>query len=162
MIVLREKPPPCPPRPGHITHKGTGYFPKLKTHPGLSWQWAGNPWGSRAGRGVLESRVKASHPGWARTPRPWLRPKSALFTECQLCSPPPPTTSPGVLGDGRGQAGPEGAQEAVRSQACLSVLSPSWLRGSISPCFPVFLFPLQSILKEKSAEDDYYSQGKFG
>jgi hypothetical protein len=65
------------------------------------------PPGSWAGRGVLESHGWASHPGWARTPSPWLRPKPALFTESvslvPLPHPPLPLESWGLGEDRRGQ-----------------------------------------------------------
>lgn len=54
MVVLREKPPPCPPRPGHITHKGTGYFPKTQD---TSWPELA------VGREPLGQRGRAGSPG---------------------------------------------------------------------------------------------------
>lgn len=60
--------------------------------------------------------------------------------------PPPPTTSPRVLG------GWERARRDLREtrrqpnpRPVPQSPSPSWLRGSIRPRFPVFGFPLQSI-----------------
>lgn len=105
MTVLRSPTPPDPSR-GHIPHEGSGHCPILNTswlELAVGWAPPGQP---GRGRGVLESRGWASHPGWARTPRPWPRPKPALFTESvSSVPPPPPGTSPGVLGAGIGAGG---------------------------------------------------------
>lgn len=64
---------------------------------------------------------------------------SALFP---LPHPPLPLESWGL---GEGQAGPEGAQEAAKSQACPSAPLPYLAPRGPSARFPVFWFSLQSI-----------------
>lgn len=92
---------------------------------------------------------------------------SSVYRICQLGSPlphPPLPLESGGLGEG--QAGPEGARRQPNPRQAPQTPSPSWLLESLRPILQSSGFPFKGwvgmrILKEKSAEDNAYSQGKF-
>lgn len=136
----REKPPShltsCNAQPRHIPQKGTGYFPKLRHILA----------GTGCGPGTPGQLGRAGCPGEPRmglTPRLGQDTQSlaeaqtrSVYRICQPGSPPPPITSPGVLGAGRGQAGPVGVLAAclpnqARIYICLQ--HPFFWRPSLKP-----------------------------
>lgn len=150
MAVLREKPPltsppavlrpgTCPPHPLKHTHthtqKGAGCFPKLRHVLA----------GAGCGPGTPGQLGRAGCPGEPRmdlTPRLGQDTQSlaeaqtgSVYRICQPGSPPPSTTSPGVLGAGRGQAGPVGALAAclaIQARIVICLQHPSFWRLSLS------------------------------
>lgn len=126
-----------PPTPQNThTQKGAGCFPKLRHVLA----------GAGCGPGTPGQLGRAGCPGEPRmdlTPRLGQDTQSlaeaqtgSVYRICQPGSPPPSTTSPGVLGAGRGQAGPVGAlaaRLAIQARIVICLQHPFFLASFSKP-----------------------------